>query len=120
MRSTMLTRVLSELNDSSADIEASAITTLDGLVLASQLPACVDSRLAALLSLGVQSAESAARGTLEQILIKSREGFIMLTHAGSDAVLAVLAKPYAQLDHLSLKAKLAAESVVLILSHRTQ
>lgn len=116
MRAAMLKNILSELKASSADIDASAITTTDGLVLASQLPLCVDSRFATLLSLGVQSAQSAARGSLEQVLIKTKEGLIMLSHASADTVLAVLAKPHAQLDHIGVKVKHAAENVAHILA----
>jgi len=122
MHTAMLENILSELKDSSTDIDASAITSTDGLMLVSQLPLCADSRFATLLSLGVHFAKNAARGSLEQVLIKSREGFIMLTHASPDTVLAVLAKPHAQLDCIGANVKRAAEKVAHILatySYRT-
>jgi predicted regulator of Ras-like GTPase activity (Roadblock/LC7/MglB family) len=57
MRANMLTSVLTELNGTSADIEASGIISTDGLMIASVLPASMDedrvgAMSAAMLSLG--------------------------------------------------------------------
>ncbi|MEW5972670.1 MAG: roadblock/LC7 domain-containing protein, partial [Pseudomonadota bacterium] len=62
MRADMLTSILSELNGSSADIEASAIVSTDGLMMAALLPAGMDedrvgAMSAALLSLGDRTAK---------------------------------------------------------------
>ena len=42
MRADMLNSILSELNGTSADIEASAVISTDGLIMASQLPQSLD------------------------------------------------------------------------------
>ena len=42
MRSEMLNSILSDLNGSSADIEASAVLSTDGLMMASMLPSGMD------------------------------------------------------------------------------
>ena len=42
MRSEMLNSILSDLNGSSADIEASAVLSTDGLMMASLLPSGMD------------------------------------------------------------------------------
>ena len=42
MRADMLNSILSELNGTSADIEASGIISTDGLMMAAQLPAGLD------------------------------------------------------------------------------
>ena len=116
MRADMLTSILSELNGSSADIEASAIVSTDGLMMAALLPSNMDedrvgAMSAALLSLGDRTAKELARGTLEQVLIKGVHGYILMTHAGEDAVLTVLAKSQAKLGLIFLDVKRAAESV---------
>jgi len=116
MRADMLTSILSELNGSSADIEASAIVSTDGLMMAALLPSSMDedrvgAMSAALLSLGDRTAKELARGGLEQVLIKGDHGYILMTHAGEDAVLTVLAKPQAKLGLIFLDVKRAAESV---------
>ncbi len=116
MRADMLTSILSELNGSSADIEASAIVSTDGLMMAALLPSSMDedrvgAMSAALLSLGDRTAKELARGGLEQVLIKGDKGYILMTYAGEDAVLTVLAKPQAKLGLIFLDVKRAAESV---------
>ena len=75
---------------------------------------------AALLSLGDRTAKELARGGLEQVLIKGDRGYILMTHAGEDAVLTVLtvltvlAKPQAKLGLIFLDVKRAAEAVARI------
>ncbi len=120
MRADMLTSILSELNGSSADIEASAIVSSDGLMMAALLPAGMDedrvgAMSAALLSLGDRTAKELARGGLEQVLIKGDKGYILMTHAGEDAVLTVLAKPQAKLGLIFLDVKRAAEAVTKVI-----
>jgi predicted regulator of Ras-like GTPase activity (Roadblock/LC7/MglB family) len=114
MRSSMLNNILSELNGTSADIEASAVISTDGLMMASQMPSGMDedrvgAMSAAMLSLGDRTARELARGTtLEQVLIKAEQGYVLMTHAGPDAVLTVLAKPIARLGLIFLDVKRAA------------
>ncbi len=116
MRADMLDSVLSELNGSSADIEASGVVSTDGLMIAAQLPASMDedrvgAMSAAMLSLGDRTAQELARGELEQVLIKGKDGYVLMMHAGSDAVVTVLAKPSAKLGLIFLDVKRAAESI---------
>lgn len=116
MREDILHSILRELNGSSADVEASAIVSTDGLVMASLLPGDIDEdRLgamsAAMLSLGDRTAQELARGELEQVLIKGDKGYVLMTHAGKEAVLTVLAKPQAKLGLIFLDVRRAAESI---------
>ena len=120
MRSEMLSSVLSDLNGSSTEIEASAIISTDGLIMASMLPAGMDedrvaAMSAALLSLGDRTAEELNRGSLEQVLIKGDSGYILMTHAGNESVLTVLAKPNARLGLIFLDVKRAAASITKLL-----
>jgi uncharacterized protein len=120
MRADLLTSVLTDLNGTSADIEASGIISTDGLMIASVLPAGMDedrvgAMSAAMLSLGDRTAQELARGTLEQVLIKGAKGYVLMTYAGEDAVLTVLAKPNSKLGLIFLDVKRAAESVTDLL-----
>ena len=120
MRDDLLTSILSELNGSSADIEASAVISIDGLMIAAMLPQDMDedrvgAMSAAMLSLGDRTAQELGRGELEQVLIKGDAGFVVMTHAGEDAVVTVLAKPKAKLGLIFLDVKRAAESISDIL-----
>lgn len=116
MRADMLTSVLTELNGTSADIEASGVISTDGLMMASVLPAGMDedrvgAMSAAMLSLGDRTAQELSRGNLEQVLIKGARGYVLMTYAGQEAVLTVLAKPNARLGLIFLDVKRAAESI---------
>ncbi len=116
MRADMLTSILTELNGTSADIEASGVISTDGLMMASVLPAGLDedrvgAMSAAMLSLGDRTAQELARGALEQVLIKGDTGYVLMTYAGAEAVLTVMAKPNAKLGLIFLDVKRAAESV---------
>jgi predicted regulator of Ras-like GTPase activity (Roadblock/LC7/MglB family) len=116
MRADMLTSVLTELNGTSADIEASGIISTDGLMIASVLPASMDedrvgAMSAAMLSLGDRTAQELARGTLEQVLIKGAKGYVLMSYAGPESVLTVLAKPNAKLGLIFLDVKRASASI---------
>lgn len=116
----MLSSILSELNGSSTDIEASAVISTDGLMMDSLLPAGMDedrvgAMSAAMLSLGDRTAEELSRGSLEQILVKGDKGFILMTYAGPEAVVTVLTKPEARLGLIFLDVKRAAEGIAKVL-----
>ncbi len=116
MRADMLMSVLTELNGTSADIEASGVISTDGLMMACVLPAGMDedrvgAMSAAMLSLGDRTAQELGRGTLEQVLIKGDRGYVLMTYAGEEAVLTVLAKPNAKLGLIFLDVKRAAQHI---------
>jgi predicted regulator of Ras-like GTPase activity (Roadblock/LC7/MglB family) len=116
MRADMLNSILSDLNGTSADIDASAVISTDGLVMAAAMPADMDedrvgAMSAAMLSLGERTAQELSRGELEQVLIKGGSGYVLMTHAGPDSVITVVAKPRAKLGLIFLDVKRAAESI---------
>jgi predicted regulator of Ras-like GTPase activity (Roadblock/LC7/MglB family) len=116
MREDMLTSILNDLKGTSADIEASAVISTDGLIMAAQLPQGIDgdrvgAMAAAMLSLGDRTAQELSRGLLEQVLIRGNKGYVLMTHAGPDAVLSVLASSNAKLGLIFLDVARAAESI---------
>jgi predicted regulator of Ras-like GTPase activity (Roadblock/LC7/MglB family) len=116
MREDMLASILSDLNGSSADIEASAVISTDGLIMAALLPANLDedrvgAMSAAMLSLGDRTAMELSRGELEMVLIKGNKGYVVMTHAGQEAVVSVQAKASAKLGLVFLDIKRAAEAI---------
>jgi uncharacterized protein len=120
MREEMIRSILSDLNGSSADISASAVISTDGLMIASLLPASMDedrvgAMNAAMLTLGDRSAAELGCGALEQVMVKGKDGYILMTHAGEDAVLSVLARPSAKLGLIFLDARRAAEGIAKLL-----
>jgi predicted regulator of Ras-like GTPase activity (Roadblock/LC7/MglB family) len=116
MREDMLASILSDLNGSSAEIEASAVISTDGLIMAALLPANLDedrvgAMSAAMLSLGDRTAMELSRGDLEMVLIKGNQGYVVMTHAGPEAVVSVQAKFTAKLGLIFLDIKRAAAAI---------
>jgi len=116
MRSEALHSILSDLNGSTTDIEASAVLSTDGLIMASMLPGGMDedrvgAMSATMLSLGERISGELARGALEQVLIRGERGYVLMTHAGNEAVLTVIAKPESRLGLIFLDVRRAAESI---------
>lgn len=116
-RSEQMVNRLRNLQAAAPDIEASAIVSVDGLIIASALPQGaeedrVSAMSAAMLSLGERIAHELGRGNLEQVYIKGNAGFILLTSIGEDAVLTALARQDSKLGLIFLEMRRAAEDLV--------
>lgn len=119
-RTEMMVDRLRDLQAGTPDIEASAVVSVDGLIMASSLPAGVDedrisAMSAAMLSLGDRIAIELSRGTLEQVYIKGSDGIIVLMAVGEDAVLTVLARESARLGLIIHDMKRAVTDVERLL-----
>ena len=115
-RSKQLVEELKKLQISSPDIQASAIVSVDGLIIASALPGNVEedrvsAMSAAMLSLGERIAMELRRGELDQVYIRGTEGYVMLTAVGRDAVLTVMANADAKLGLIFLDINRTAENL---------
>jgi len=115
-RMQLLVERLRELQASSPDIEASAIVSVDGLSIASALPQGVEedrvsAMSAAMLSLGERIASELGRGSLEQVYIKGKNGFVVLMSVGEEAVLTALAREQAKLGLIFLDMRRAVEDL---------
>ena len=107
---------LRDLQASSGDIQGSAVVSVDGLIMASSLPAGVEedrvsAMSAAMLSLGERIAGELGRGTLDQVFIHGKTGYVVLMSVGQDAVLTVLAREQAKLGLIMLDMRRAAEDL---------
>lgn len=115
-RSQQMVERLRAMQAASPDIEASAIVSVDGLIMASALQADVEedrvsAMSAAMLSLGERIASELGRGQLDQVYIKGSNGFIILTSVGTEAVLTALARQEAKLGLIFLEMRRAAEDL---------
>lgn len=115
-RTELLVDRLRDMRAASPDIEASAVVSVDGLIIASALPADVEedrvsAMSAAMLSLGDRIAGELGRGILEQVYIRGDEGFVILTAVGEEAVLTALAHQDAKLGLVFLEMRRAAEDL---------
>ncbi len=115
-----LNQVLSNLQASSSDVEACAVVSEDGLIMASSLPqgveeARVAAMSAAMLSMGARTAAELNRGGIEQLFVKGGNGFVVIMQAGTNGVLVGLARKDAKLGLLFLDMTRAAQGVAAIL-----
>lgn len=107
---------LRDLQSGTPDIEASAMVSVDGLIMASALPADVEedrvsAMSAAMLSLGERIANELGRGTLNQVYIRGDSGYVILMSVGEEAVLTALVRESAKLGLVFLDMKRAAEDL---------
>ncbi len=107
---------LKDLQVSTPDIEASAVVSVDGLIIASALPPDVEedrvsAMSAAMLSLGERIAGELGRGVLDQVYIRGANGYVILSAVGEEAVLTVLARKDAKLGLVFLDMRRAAEDL---------
>jgi len=119
-RTDLLVNRLRDLQASAPDVEASAIVSVDGLIIASSLPTGVEedrvsAMSAAMLSLGERIASELGRRTLEQVYIKGASGYVVLTAVGKEAVLTALARPGAKLGLVFLEMSRATEDLERLL-----
>jgi hypothetical protein len=116
----MMVDRLRDLQAGTPDIEASAVVSVDGLIMASSLPAGVDedrisAMSAAMLSLGDRIASELRRGILNRVYIEGSQGIIVLMAVGDEAVLTVLARAEAKLGLIFLDMKRAVEDLARLL-----
>ena len=115
-RTEQMVARLKDLQAGTADIEASAVVSVDGLIMASSLPADVEedrvsAMSAAMLSLGERIASELGRGILDQVYIRGDNGYVVLMSVGEEAVLTALARSEAKLGLIFLDMKRAAEDL---------
>jgi len=112
--SEQMVESLRAMQAAAPDIEASAVVSVDGLIIASALPLEVEedrvsAMSAAMLSLGERIAGELGRGGLDQVYIRGDNGFIILTAIGEEAVLTAMARQKAKLGLILLEMRRAAE-----------
>ena len=91
-RTEQMVARLRNLQVTTPDIEASAVVSVDGLIIASALPADVEedrvsAMSAAMLSLGERIAGELGRGVMDQVYIRGAQGYVILSAVGDEAVL---------------------------------
>jgi len=115
-RADQMVERLRNMQAAAPDIEASAVVSVDGLIMASALQQGVEedrvsAMSAAMLSLGERISNELGRAGLEQVYIKGDEGSIVLTSVGEEAVLTALARQDAKLGLIFLEMRRAAEDL---------
>src|ERR1041385_8201038 len=115
-RTELMVDRLRDLQTATSEIEASAVVSVDGLIMASALPGHIEedrvsAMSAAMLSLGERISSELGRGGLEQVMVKGENGYVILTAVGEEAVLTVLARKEAKLGLIFLDVTRAVEAL---------
>lgn len=119
-RSEALNRILRNLQSESPDLEASALISEDGLMIASALPQHIEEvrvagMSATLLSLGQRAARELDLQHLEQVIIKGKNGYAVMVNAAEGTVLLCLTTVSAKLGLLFLDMSRAVSEIAKIL-----
>lgn len=115
-RTELMVDRLRDLQYGTPDIEASAVVSVDGLIMASSLPVSVEedrvsAMSAAMLSLGERIAGELGRGGLDQVYIRGDHGYVILMSVGEEAVLTGLVRQNAKLGLIFLDMRRAADDL---------
>lgn len=115
-RTELMVDRLRDLASGTPDIEASAVVSIDGLIMASALPTDIEedrvsAMSAAMLSLGERIATELRRGQLDQVYIRGNNGYVILMSVGEEAVLTTLVRENAKLGLIFLDMKRAADDL---------
>ncbi|MBK7861253.1 MAG: roadblock/LC7 domain-containing protein [Archangiaceae bacterium] len=119
-RTEELNKLLRQLQSGTPEIEASALISEDGLMIASALPQHVDEMRVAgmsstLISLGSRAALELSRGGLEQVLVRGPQGYVVLSAAASGTMLLVLATREAKLGLVFLDMAKTVKEIAKVL-----
>lgn len=115
-----IVEVLKDLEAGTPDIEASAVVSDDGFIIASVLPQDIDedrvgAMSATMLALGERAAGELERGELEQTFVKGKEGYVIMSFVGDAAVLTTIASKGAKLGLVFLEMKRATAELLKLL-----
>jgi predicted regulator of Ras-like GTPase activity (Roadblock/LC7/MglB family) len=119
-RAERLDRAIRDLLTQTAEIEAAAVVSFDGLPMASALPSGMDedrvaAMSAALLSLGERATVGLGRGELNQVFIEGENGTVFLVSADNEAVLVAVAAKGAKTGMMLYEVKRTAAAVATVL-----
>ncbi len=115
-----LLEALKNLEATNSDIQGSAIVSVQGLPICSVLSqnsneGIVSAMSAAILSVSERAVEELKRGQLKRILIEGNEGLIILSRAGSNAILCTLAKPNSSLGMVFINIQSISKKIAHLL-----
>lgn len=115
-----LNKILKKLQNESPGVEASALISEDGLMIASALPQEFDEThvggmTATLLNLGTRAATELRRGEVQEVIVRGEHGYAVMISAGRGALLLVLANEHSKLGLIFFDMREAIKSVKTIL-----
>jgi len=118
--SEQLDQVLNDFERNVPHVEATAVVSTDGLVIASRLPDQVEEDRvgamgAAILSISTRSGEELDRGEMLRVLIEGTDGYLLIRSIGDVAILVVLVDKKVRLGMLFYECKQCIKQLTEIL-----
>ena len=115
-----LNRIIRTLQSSSPDVEACALISEDGLMIASALPQHIDETrvagmTATLSNLGTRAASELERGDVQEVLVRGGDGYAVMMNASSGTLLLSLASKQAKLGLIFLDMRRAIDDLRRVL-----
>ena len=115
-----LNKILKKLQSESPGVEASALISEDGLMIASALPQELDETqvggmTATLLNLGNRAATELRRGEVHEVIVRGEQGYAVMVSAGRGVLLLVLANEHATLGLIFFDMREAIKAVKSVL-----
>jgi predicted regulator of Ras-like GTPase activity (Roadblock/LC7/MglB family)/type II secretory pathway predicted ATPase ExeA len=119
-RLDQLTKILKNLQNESPGVEASALISEDGLMIASVLPQDLDETrvagmTATLLNLGTRAATELHRGDVQEVIVRGQHGYSVMISAGRGALLLVLTNENSKLGLIFFDMREAIKAIKNIL-----
>lgn len=115
-----LDMILNDFERNIPHVQATAVVSTDGLVIASRLPAEVEEdRIgamgAAILSISTRSGGELDRGEMVRVLIEGTEGYILIRSVGEYAILVALVEKDVRLGLLFYEANKCIDNLTEVL-----
>ena len=119
-RAERLNRIVQNVQTQSPDIEGCALISEDSLIIASALPQHIPElrvagMCATLLALGTRAGRELQRGTLQQVLIRGENGYVVMMTASTGTMLIAMTTASAKLGLVFLDMSQAVEEVNKVL-----
>jgi predicted regulator of Ras-like GTPase activity (Roadblock/LC7/MglB family) len=120
-RGAMLADLMHQLVDASPDFEGAVLVSSDGLVMAAEgtLENLDDSDVGAVATrafgLRGETTMMLARGDLTKLILLGREGNMVITRAGPEALCVVLLRPHAKIGIASFEAERISQQIAAVL-----
>lgn len=114
-----LEKVLAQIKRTGS-VEASAVVSRDGLLMASDIPPGIHGETFAAMSATMLGAAETAiselkKGVPERVIIESKEGKVLATGAGAKALLVVMTSPDAGLGLILVEMTKASDKIKALL-----
>jgi len=118
--SAQLDEILNTFERNVPHVQATAVVSTDGLVIASRLPKDVEEERigamgAAILSISSRSGDELDRGEMTRVLIEGSNGYILIRSIGEFAILVALVEKEVRLGMLFYECKNCIEKLREIL-----